>query len=219
MSPRALSRLLALMVALLVLLLMVSMFLPGVERWRPAMIGLGAAIGLTSIALMVKIARAHSADQRSHEAQAEGTFEREVMLELGVSSVPAAPTVPRDPPAASSQTPESSTSSPPGPETQPPRAADAPAAPRIESLLTQLRLAKLDPKIEGEVRAGPQTGGVIIRLGRDEVALAVNRIPSKEDWRGLFPRYDRLFMPLDDEKWLCVERLEGLIRAGVDLSL
>ncbi len=85
--------------------------------------------------------------------------------------------------------------------------------------MTQLRLAKLDPKIEGEVRAGPQAGGVIIRLGRDEVALAVNRIPSKEDWRGLFPRYDRLFMPLDDEKWLCVERLEGLIRAGVDLSL
>lgn len=205
MSPRAVSALLGLAVVALVLLLVASAVAPGAERWRSAMLALGAVVGVASLALMVALMRRAVADEATRSEEAESGFERQVLREVARNSEP----------------PEQRTS-PRAPVSGP----SAPAPPRqgegrggeIEALLAQLRLARMEASVAGEVREGPLAGAVILHV-RGGAALALRSLPRQEDWALLFPRHDRVFVPLGGGKWAVAERMEEVLRRGMDLPL
>jgi hypothetical protein len=122
------------------------------------------------------------------------------------------------PAAVPTQTPTSSPTLMQPTESQPEVASPA-GKPDLEGLLAKLRLAKMEPMIEGEIYAGPQEGAVILRLGRDETALVLRRHPAPDEFGALFPRYDRVFSPLANGGWVCTERLEGVVKNRMDLTL
>lgn len=225
MNPRTLTIMLGIAVALLIALLVAAMFAPGIEQFRSAVIAVAGVIALICVAVMVWLPRRVAAERSWQEERESQAFERQMLAEMGISNVP---------PSTSASTAESEAVTPPVEfgETSPPvEAPTAQAGPKadakpmgFEPLLAQLRLAKLDPRGEGSIHAGLHAGAVILRLAGGEVALATRHLPAADEWNELFPRYDRVFLAMPkrdggEEKWVCVERLEGLVRARLDLSL
>jgi hypothetical protein len=190
----------AVSVLLFIGLLVAASAIPALGPWRWAFLGLAAVI---AVVFAVVFIRGQLSQEAAREAEALSAFERAVLAEIHAES-----------PAKTRET----TPAPPAAEIPKP-SPEVPATPGVEGLLKQLRLARMDPLFEGEVREGPFSGATILRLGRHETALVLTRPPSAEEWPQLFPRYDRVFVPQADGKWFAAERLEELLRARLDLRI
>lgn len=205
LSPRQAGLGLALLVTVLVALLLASVFLPELAAWRTAMVWFGGSVGVASLALFAVLVRSLGATARG--AEAEEDFEALVMRE--VASAEAAPSSPRGDP---SPVP---VPMPPGPAPQKTALGQTP----VESLLAQLRLARVEALPEGELREGPLAGTMLLRLGCDQTAAVLPRAPGPGEWSLLFPRFDRVFIPAANGKWTCAERLESFVHARLDVTL
>jgi hypothetical protein len=168
------------------------------ERWRPAMIALGIGVGAACLAALVVLLRGHTAERAAHDAEAEEEFMRSVLSE------PAPPASPAPSPPSESM-----------PTISNPLASDSPT----DLLMKQLRMARLDPSVEGKVQDGPHSGATILRLGRDSTAVILTRPPAPEEWASLIPRHSRVFFPRGEGHWVCVECLEDLLRERLEISL
>lgn len=209
MSQRAQIAIVATVIVLLLLGMVGTVVLLGFNTegeeatHSPLMVGsILVALGLAALFFMGVLMRLwmdQSTSLHAHEELAESEFERSILMEMRATTSPT-------PPLATAEAAPSSP--PPAPQPKPHVAAEAPG---LEGLLTKLRVARIDPKVEGIVQAGSTQGATILRLDDNTVALALTRAPEPGEWAGLFPRYDRVFIPLDASRWIAVERLEGLI--------
>lgn len=155
------------------------------------LVGLGMAT-IFFIALLIWLWRDQSTEIQARGELAESEFERSVMLEVQATSSPLPPVeAPKD--------------------TAPPEPNVVIEAPGLEGLLAQLRMARINPSVEGIVQSGAAQGATILRLDTGTVALALTRPPTAAEWGELFPRYDRVFVPIDEKRWVTTERLEGFI--------
>ncbi len=203
MNTRVVGAIAAFAVVGLGLLLGISVMFPEwAARMRPLIIGAGAVISLLCLVLCVGLVMAHSGRAARQEAAAEAAFERNLLQEPPSDPLP--PPVEVTPAPAASSVSRKSTTVP------------LTIATGLEGLLTQLRLARLEPQTEGEHRDGPFAGATVVRLNRTEMALVLKEVPREDHWAALFPRYDRVFFPQGD-RWLVVERLEGLVRRGIEM--
>ncbi len=175
------------------------------QRWRPVMIGAGAVVGVASLAMLVMLLRALGRTARGEDAESD--FEQSMLREIQST-----------PPAAARPAPPMAAAPAPAMTAAPAPSAGGPPG-HVDQLLAQLRLARLDPMHEGELRQGPLSGTVLLRMGRGETAAVMPRAPGVEDWPHLFPRFDRVFFPLAGGKWGCVERLEAFVADRIDLKL